>query len=66
MNQILSYAIPKDSSNIILCGYGYVDPATFLEEDAFFNTYQGGMGKDEGYKATILMMSSDGKVQWKV
>ena len=37
MNEINSYAIPEDTSYIILCGYGYADPATFMEEEAYFN-----------------------------
>ena len=63
MHEITSIAIPKGSTNIILCGYGYSDPATFIEPDAYFNQE---LVRVLGHKATIMMISSDGEVQWKV
>ena len=59
MHEITSIAIPKGSANIILCGYGYNDPATFIEPDAYFNQE---ILRVIGYKATIMMISSDGEV----
>jgi hypothetical protein len=63
MNEILSYAIPKDSSNIILCGYGYEDPATFMEADSYFSQSSASI---LGHKASIIMIDNSGEVQWRV
>jgi hypothetical protein len=59
MNEIMSYAIPKDSDNIILCGYGYADPATFMEEDAYFNQ---DATRITGHIASIIMIDNSGEV----
>ena len=58
MNEIVSYEIPERSSNILLCGYGYVSPGSFMEMDSFGDSF------NNGHKASIILMDTSGDISW--
>jgi hypothetical protein len=60
MNEIVSYEIPEGSSNILLCGYGYTFPGSFMEGDALGESY------NNGHKASIILMDTSGDISWTI